>query len=85
MVKKVIIKLDSSEASGPDRIPVVVLKNCEPRHYLELNTTALLLCSVVTKVFKKLVNSRLVDHLEKCDLFLISNMVLGLFDQLQII
>ena len=30
MVKKVITNLDSSEASGPDFIPVVVLKNCEP-------------------------------------------------------
>ena len=24
------MKLDSSKASGPDCIPVVVLKNCEP-------------------------------------------------------
>ena len=30
MVKKVITNLDLSEASGPDCIPVVVLKNCEP-------------------------------------------------------
>ena len=30
MVKKVIMNLDSSEVSGPDCIPVVVLKNCEP-------------------------------------------------------
>ena len=30
MVKKVITKFDSSKASGPDCIPVVVLKNCEP-------------------------------------------------------
>ena len=30
MVKKVIMNLDSSKASGPDSIPVVVLKNCEP-------------------------------------------------------
>ena len=29
MVKKVIINLDLSKASGPDCIPVVVLKNCE--------------------------------------------------------
>ena len=29
-VKKVIMNLDLSEASGPDCIPVVVLKNCEP-------------------------------------------------------
>ena len=30
MIKKVITNLDSSKASGPDCIPVVVLKNCEP-------------------------------------------------------
>ena len=30
MVKKVITNLDSLKASGPDCIPVVVLKNCEP-------------------------------------------------------
>ena len=29
MVKKVVTNLDSSKASGPDCIPVVVLKNCE--------------------------------------------------------
>ena len=30
MVKKAIMNLDLSKASGPDCIPVVVLKNCEP-------------------------------------------------------
>ena len=30
MVKKVIMNLDLSKESGPDRIPVVVLKSCEP-------------------------------------------------------
>ena len=30
MIKKVIMNLDLSKASGPDCIPVVVLKNCEP-------------------------------------------------------
>ena len=30
MVKKVIMNLDLSKASGPGCIPVVVLKNCEP-------------------------------------------------------
>ena len=30
MVKKVIMNLDLSKASGPDCIPIVVLKNCEP-------------------------------------------------------
>ena len=36
------------------------------------------------KVFEKLVNNRVVDHLEKYGLFLISSMVLGLLNQLQI-
>ena len=30
MVKKVITNLDSSKASGPDSISVVVVRNCEP-------------------------------------------------------
>ena len=30
MVQKVITNLDSSKVSGPDCIPVIVLKNCEP-------------------------------------------------------
>ena len=30
MVKKVITNLDLSKASGPDCIPVMVLKNCKP-------------------------------------------------------
>ena len=33
------------------------------------------LLSVVSKVFEKLVDNRIVDHLEKCGLFLISSMV----------
>ena len=32
MVKKVIMNLDLSKAFGPDCIPTVVLKNCEPEH-----------------------------------------------------
>ena len=41
------------------------------------------LLSIVGKVFEKLVNNRLINHLEQCDLFffLIFNMVLGLLDQ----
>ena len=38
------------------------------------------LLSVISKIFEKLVNDVLVDHLEKCGVF--SNMVLGLFHQL---
>ena len=96
MVKKVIMNLDLSKASGPDCIPLVVLKNCE----LELsyilaelfnkclkvssvvpvfknvgersaakNYHPVSLVSVVSEVFEKLVNNRIVDHLEKCGHF----------------
>ena len=33
MVKKVIMNLDLSKSSGPDCIPVVIWKNCEPELY----------------------------------------------------
>ena len=105
MVKKVITNLDSSKASGPDCIPVVVLKNCEPelsyilaklfnkclkescfldcwkvsslvpvvKNVVERSTAKnccpVSLLSVVSKAFEKLVNNRIVDHLEKCGLF----------------
>ena len=101
MVNKVITNLDSSKASGPDCIPVVVLKNCEPELSYILaklfnkclkescfpdcwkvssvvpvfknvgerstakNYRPVSLLSVVSKVFEKLVNNRIVDHLEK--------------------
>ena len=118
MVKKVILILDSSKVFGPDCIPVVVLKNCEPELSYILSelfnmcqkescfpncwkvslvvpvfknagerSTAksyypVSLLSLVSKVFEKLLNNRIVDHLYNS--FLISSMVLGLFDQLQI-
>ena len=105
MVQKVILNLDLSRASGPDCIPVVVLKNCEPEFSYILaelfnkclkgscfpdcwkvslvipvfknvgerstakNYRSVSLLSVVSKVFEKLVNNRIVDHLEKCGLF----------------
>ena len=104
MVKKVIKNLDLSKASGPDCIPVVVLKYWEPERFYILaelfnkclkesyfpncckislvvpvfknvreRSTAENYCpdsllSVVGKVFTKLVNNRIVDHLEKCGL-----------------
>ena len=105
MVKKVIMNLDLSKASGPDCIPVVVLKNCEPElSYIlaELfnkclkescfpdcwrvssvvpvfknieERSAAKYCrpvgflSVVSGIFEGLVNNRIVDHLQKSDLF----------------
>ena len=105
MVRKVVMNLDLSKASGSDCIPVVVLKNCEPElSYIlaELfikclngscfpdcwkvssvvlvfnnvgerstakNYCPVSLLSVVSKVFEKLVDNRIVDHLEKCGLF----------------
>ena len=44
------------------------------------NNRPVSLLSVVSKVFEKLGNNRIVDHPVKCDSFLISSMVLGLFD-----
>ena len=41
-VRKVITNLDLSKASGPDCIPVVVLKNCEPE-----------LCYIPAELFNK--------------------------------
>ena len=105
MVKKVITNLDSSKASGPDCIPVVVLKNCELElSYILLELFSLCLkescslgcwkdssvvsvfknigersaaknfhpvslLSLVIKVFEKIVNNRIVDHLKKWDLY----------------
>ena len=105
MVRKIVMNLDLSKTSGPDCIPVVVLKNCEPElSYIlaELfnkclkesclpdcwkvlsvvpvfknvgeRSTAKNYCPVsllclVSKVFEKLVNNRIVGHLEKCGLF----------------
>ena len=99
MVKKVITNLDLSKASGPDCIPVVVLKSCEPELSCILaelfnnclkescfpdcwkvssnvgerstakNYRTVSLLSVVSKLFEKFVNNRIVDHLEKCGVF----------------
>ena len=48
MVRKVVMNLDSSKASGPDCIPVVVLKNCE----LELSY---ILAELFNKCLKSLI------------------------------
>ena len=88
MVKKVITYLNSSKASSPPCISVVVLKNCEPcfpdcgkvlsvvpvfknvgERSTSKNYRLVSLLSVVSQVFEKLVNNRIVDHLEKCGLF----------------
>ena len=105
MVRKVVMNLDLSKASGPNCIPVLVLKNCESElSYIlaELfnkclkkycfpdcwkvssvvpvfknvgerstakNYRPISFLSVVSKVFKKLVTNRIVDHLEKCVFF----------------
>ena len=47
---------------------VPVFKNGEERSTAK-NYCPVSLLSVVSKVFEKLVNNRIVDHLEKCDLF----------------
>ena len=112
LVRKVVMKFDLSKASGPDCIPVVVLKNCESELSYMLaklfnkclkesyfpdwwkvsyvvpvfenvgerstakNYRPVSLLSVLRKVFKMLVNNKIVDHLEKFGLF--SNFQYGL-------
>ena len=90
------MNLDSSKASSPHCIAVVVLKNREaelsyiPAELFNMcqkessvvpvfknvgerstakNYHPVSLLSVVSKVFEKLVNNRIVDHLQKCGLF----------------
>ena len=62
-------------------VPVLknVGKTSTAKNYRPVN-----LLSVFSKFFEKLINNKIVLHLEKCGLFLISSMVLGLLDQLQI-
>ena len=62
---------------------VPVFKNVGERSTAK-NYRPVSLLSMVSKVFEKLVNNRIVDLVEKCDLFVISSMVLGLLDQLQV-
>ena len=62
---------------------VPVFKNVWERSTAK-NYRPVSLLSVVSKVLEKLVNNRIVDHLEKCGLFVTSSMALGLLDQLLI-
>ena len=62
---------------------VPVFKNVDERSTAK-NHLPVSLLSVVSKVFEQLVNNRIVDHLEKCGLFLISSMVLGILAQMKI-
>ena len=62
---------------------VPVFKNVRERSIAKSYRSVSLL-SVVSKVFEKLVNNRIDDHLEKCGLFSDSSIVLGLLDQLEI-
>ena len=57
---------------------VPVFKNVGERSTAK-NYRPVSLLSVVSKVFEKLVNNRIVDHRE-CGFFLIFSMVLGIFD-----
>ena len=118
MVKKVIMNLDLSKASGADCIPVVILKNWEPElsyilaelfskclkesclpdcwkvssvvpifknvgeRFTTKNYRLVSLLSVVSKVFGKLVNNRIVNRLKSVAFFLKFSMVLSLLDQL---
>ena len=105
MVKNVIANLDLPTPYGPDCIPVVALKNCEPElsyilaelfnkclkescfpdcwkvlsvvpvfknlgeRSIAKNYRSVSLLFMVSKVFEKFVNNKIVDHLGKCGLF----------------
>ena len=105
MFRKVVMSLALSKASGPDCIPVLVLKNCQPelsyilaelfnkcpkescfpdcwkvssvvpvfqnvgKRSTAKNYPPVSLLSVVSKVFEKLVNNRIVGQLENYGLF----------------
>ena len=60
---------------------VSVFKNVGERCMAKKSRPVSLL-SVFDKVLEKLVNKRLNYHLEQCDFFLISSIILGLLDQL---
>ena len=68
---------------GKVSLVVPVFKNVVERSTAK-NYCPVSLLSVINKVFEKLLNNRIVDHLEKLAFFLISSMVSGLLDQLQI-
>ena len=105
MIKEIITKLDSSKTSGPDCVPLVVLRKSEPElsyilaelfnmclkescfpegwkvslvipvfknaseRSVAKNYHSVNFLSEVSKVFEKLLNSRIVDHLEKYGIF----------------
>ena len=62
---------------------VPVFKNFGERSTAK-NYRSVSLLSVISKVFEKLVNNRIVDRVDKCGLFSDFHMVLGLLSQLQI-
>ena len=62
---------------------VPVFSNVWKRFTTKNSHPVTLLC-VLSKVFEKLVNNRIVGHLEKRGIFLISSLVLALLDPLQI-
>ena len=63
---------------------VLVFKNVVQRSTAK-NYHPVSLLSMVSRVLEKLVNNRILDYLEKFGLFLISCMVLGFLNQLQIL
>ena len=75
---------------NPDNMQnLVFFQNSSPNLSVEERSTAKNYCpisllSMISKVFEKLVNNRIIDHLQKCDLFSDFQYGLGLLDQLQI-
>ena len=56
VVKKVITNLDSSKASSPDCIPVVVVKNCEPKLSYILNLQYVSERALFSRLLEGLIN-----------------------------
>ena len=69
-----------SERVSFSRFLVVPVFNNVAKRSTANNYCPVSLFSVVSKIFEKLVNNRIVDHLEKCGFFSISSMVLGLLN-----
>ena len=67
MVKKATTNFDSSKASGPDCIPVVVLKNCEPELFNKcLMESCFLDCWRVSLVFPVFKNVKETSTFKNC-------------------
>ena len=66
IVRKIVVNLDLSNASGPDCTPVVVLKNCEPE-----------LSNILAELFNKCLRSLAFQIVERFHLWSLYLRILG--------